>query len=153
MRLHFKHTSVFAIFLACSSVHAQNALIDIAKAVEENRKKQIENGDLLTGIVVNRTMTVLGWDFFHYFAASWRESPASEHYSVSVHERPTAIRGSEIWIEYNHQRVFQTYLSPARSAVKDISAAAVDIVYQNVEAIDINRLLVQDEDLGSEELM
>lgn len=153
MHFNFKHISALVLFLACSSVQAQNALSDIAKAVEENRKKQNENGNLLTGIVVNRTITVLGWDFFHYFAASWRESPASEHYSVSIHERPTAIRGSEIWIEYNHQRVFQTYLSPARSAVKDVSAAAVQIVYQNVEAIDINRLLVHDKDLGSEELM
>lgn len=37
--------------------------------------------------------------------------------------------------------------------MKDISAAAVNIVYQNVEAIDINRLLIQDVDLGAEELM
>lgn len=125
MRMVWKRTGVLALCLACFPVHAQNTLSDIAKAIEESRKQKRENRDLLTGIVVNQTMTVLGWDFFHYFSSSWRESPASESYSVSVHERPTAIWGSEIWVEYNHQRVFHTYLSPARSAVKDISAAAV----------------------------
>lgn len=139
--------------LVQTASYSQNILSDIAKAIEENRKRQAESGELLTGIVVNRTVTVLGWDFYHYFSSSWRDNPVSEHYSVSVHERPTAIRGSEIWVEYNHQRVFHTYLAPARSAVKDVSDAAVRIVAQNVEALDINRLLGEDQDLGTEELM
>ena len=138
------------LLLACSSAYS-DAISPLA--LEAHEKPKSQGDDFLTGIVINRTVTVLGWDFYHYFAAAWRENEASDHYSVSVYERPTAIRGSEVWVEYNHQRVFHTYLSPARSAVKDVSEAAVKTTYENIAAIDINRLLFQDKDLGSEELL
>ena len=151
MSITTRTIGVVIALLACSSSHAQNSLSEIVEALEAQQQRK-NSEDLLTGIVVNRTVTVLGWDFYDYFSSAWRENEASDRYSVSVHERPTAIRGSEIWVEYNNKRVFHTYLSPARSAVKEVSAAAVSIAYQNIERIDIDRLLHQDQDLGSEEL-
>lgn len=150
MKAVIKLQGALVLLLACSSAYS-DAISPLALEAQEKPKSQ--GDDFLTGIVINRTVTVLGWDFYHYFAEAWRDNEASDHYSVSVHERPTAIRGSEIWVEYNHQQVFHAYLSPARSAVKEVSAAAVDITYKNIAAIDVGRLLYQDKDLGSEELL
>lgn len=109
-------------------------------------------GDPSVGMVINRTVTVLGREFYRHFAAAWRELPESKQYSVSVHERPSAIRGSQMWVQYGQRRVFQTYLSPARSAAKSASIAAAEVSYKNVLDIDVARLLFQDKDLGPEEI-
>src|SRR5690606_7482351 len=77
--------------------------------------------DPLMGLVINRTVTVLGKDFYKYFAARWRILELSTRFSVTVHERPTAQRGSEIWVQFGQQRVFHTFLSPRRSAVRKVS--------------------------------
>ncbi len=106
----------------------------------------------LHGFVLNRTITVVGFDFYQYFSAEWRAREKSDQYSIAIIERPTAIRGSEIWVEYRNQRVFRTFLSSTRSRVRDISERAVGIVYDAVVDMDLQQLLYQDQDLAKEEL-
>lgn len=108
--------------------------------------------DPLVGVVINRTITVLGRDFYQYFAASWRDKEMNQRYSISIHERPSAIRGSEMWVQFGQNRVFHAYLSPARAAIKSISAQAAEIAYKNVVELEVQRLLFQDKDLAREEL-
>ncbi|MBU4609104.1 hypothetical protein IMZ29_00615 [Achromobacter sp. GG226] len=108
--------------------------------------------DPLSGIVINRTVTVLGRDFYQFFAAAWRDQPDGTRYTVSVHERPTAQRGSEMWVQYGQRRVFHAYLSPQRSAARPVSRRAAAIALKNVIDIDVARLLFRDTDLGAEEL-
>ncbi len=108
--------------------------------------------DPLGGIVINRTVTVLGRDFYQFFAAAWRDQPDGTRYTVSVHERPTAQRGSEMWVQYGQRRVFHAYLSPQRSAARPVSRQAAAVALKNVIDIDVARLLFKDTDLGAEEL-
>ncbi len=106
----------------------------------------------LAGVVINRTVTVLGWDFYQNFAAIWRAKYADSRYTVSVHERPTAQFGSEIWVEYKEKRMFHAFLAPARSATKPVAAAAVDLVYKNIVDSNVQSLLFSDVDLAPEEM-
>lgn len=110
------------------------------------------SGDPLVGIVVNRTVTVLGREFYQYFSAAWRDQEESDRYSISIYERPTALRGSEVWVQYGQRRVFHAFLSPARSAAKPAGRQAAEIAYRNVMEIDVSRLLFRDADLGPEEI-
>lgn len=107
---------------------------------------------LLVGVVINRTVTVMGRDFYRNFVNAWRDQEMSGNYSVTVYERPSAIRGSEVWVQFGQRRVFQTYLFAARSAVKSISEQAAEIAYKNVVDISLQRLLFQGVDLGPEEI-
>lgn len=106
----------------------------------------------LAGVVINRTVTVLGWDFYQNFAAIWRAKFADSRYTVSVHERPTAQFGSEMWVEYKQKRMFHAFLAPARSATKPVAAAAVDMVYKNIIDSNVQSLLFTDVDLAPEEM-
>ena len=107
---------------------------------------------LAGGVVLNRTITIVGHDFYKYFTASWRARENNERYSIAIIERPTAARGSEVWVEYRNKRIFRTFLSPRRSAVKNISQQAVGIVYENIVEKDMQQLLYKDHDLAKEEL-
>lgn len=74
------------------------------------------------------------------------------NFSISIHERPTAKWGSEIWVQYGQQRVFHTFLAPRRSATKEVSRKAVDIVYKSIVDINVQRALYTDIDLAPEEM-
>lgn len=118
--------------------------------IAERAKKSLE--DPLSGVIVNRTMTVQGHDFYRFFSAWWRETDEDGRYSISIHERPSARWGSEIWVQYRRDRVFHMFLPPARSRTREISQMAVQIVYENITQNELERALFQSEDLGPEEL-
>lgn len=110
------------------------------------------NNEPLRGLIINRTITVLGWDFYKSFSEIWQALYPDSRDTLTVIERPTAKFGSEIWVSYENQYVFHTFLSPARSRAKDESKQAVDIVRKQVADINIRRKLFQDADLGPEEM-
>lgn len=119
-------------------------------SVTERAKKVLE--DPLGGVVVNRTVTVLGHDFYRYFATWWRETDEDNQYSISIHERPSARWGSEVWVQFRRDRVFHTFLPPARSRTKEISKMAVEIAYENITQNELQRAAFNSEDLGPEEM-
>lgn len=108
--------------------------------------------DPLGGIVVNRTVTVLGKDFYQYFSSRWRQKDISGQYTISIHERPSARFGSEIWVQFRQKRMFHAFLPPARAATKKISWSAVELVYQNINDSELERIMVKTPDLGPEEM-
>jgi len=108
--------------------------------------------DPLQGVITNRTITVLGNDFYQYFSAYWNTLNQDSRYSLAVYERPTARWGSEVWIEFRQERVFRTFLSPARQAAKDVAEAAADLVQKNVIRAEFMRMTFINQDLGPEEL-
>lgn len=108
--------------------------------------------ELYGGVVTNQTMTVAGQDFYQYFVASWRDREMSERYAISIHERPSARWGSQIWVEYAQKRIFQASLPSSRAGIKSLSEQAVDLAYQNVVDAEVNQMLFHDSDIGPDEL-
>jgi len=119
-------------------------------------QKSLDQGridsDPLRGLIINRTITVLGWDFYQSFSEIWRALYPNSQDTMTVIERPTAQFGSEIWISYLNQTVFHTFLSPARSRAREESKNAVQIVHDNIANINVQRKYTQDADLGPEEM-
>lgn len=108
--------------------------------------------DPLRGVVVNRTITVQGQEFYQFFSMRWSYIAGESSYTLSVHERPSARWGSEIWVEYQRDRVFHMFLPPIRSETKAISQEAAEIVLETIQEIDLQRALFFSEDLGPEEM-
>jgi curli production assembly/transport component CsgE len=104
------------------------------------------------GIVLNQTITVGGQEFYRYFVALWRDKPMTEQYAISIHERPSARFGSQVWVEYAQRRMFQAALPSARTAIAPLSERAVETAYQAVVDINVQRMLFQGDDLGRDEI-
>lgn len=150
MRSRFKGACWGVLVLAMQPVYSAPASAPLPLEVKTERKAAAP--DPMVGVLINRTVTVMGKDFYQYFSANWRDKEMSDRYSISIHERPSAIRGSEMWVQFGQRRVFHTFMSPARAAVKEASAQAADIAYKNVVELEVQRLLFQDKDLAQEEL-
>lgn len=142
---------VFVLLLVFQAASAKTKSIPAQAPKGSLDSGDISNG-VLGGIVINRTITVLGWDFYKNFSEVWRALHSDTPYTVTIYERPTAKFGSEIWIDYDRIRVFHAFLSPARSATKEVSKQAVNSVYKNVVDINVQRALYSDVDLAPEEM-
>jgi len=147
-----------AVICGCSFAQGLPATTDplpktkIDEAAAAAPKSASVLDDPLTGIVVNRTVTVLGHDFYREFSGFWRQKDISSRFTISIHERPSARFGSEVWVEYRQNRVFHAFLPPARAQTERISAAAVEIVYQNIADSEVARAMFRSPDLAPEEL-
>lgn len=132
----------------------ENGALPETRIEEAERTTRLRNtlADPLSGAVINRTVTVLGHDFYRYFTTYWRTRDISSHVSITVFERPTARFGSEVWVQYRQQKMFRIFLPPARAATKAISVQAVDIVYQNIANSEVERAMTRSPDLAPEEL-
>ncbi len=108
--------------------------------------------EMYGGIVVDNTITPAGQDFYQYFVAAWRDMALSERYAIAIHERPSARRGTQIWVEFAQRRVFQVALPSGRSAIRSLSEQAVELTAQKVADVDIERLLFRDPDMGADEI-
>ncbi len=47
------------------------------------------NKDPLGGIIINRTMTVLGWDFYKDFSSLWETLYPDSKFTITIYERAT----------------------------------------------------------------
>ena len=106
----------------------------------------------LGGAIIDHTITVSGREFYQQFAALWRELDTSERYQISVHEQPSARRGTQVWIRFGEQRVFQASLPGNRAKARDLAQQAGEQTYQNVVDAEARHLLFSERDLAPAEI-
>jgi curli production assembly/transport component CsgE len=133
--------------LSCLAVATACAV----EAVAPSPTRRIAPEEIDGGAVVDQTVTVVGHDFFSHFALAWSEQPLSERYTLSIHERPSARWGSEIWVEYAQRRVFHAFLRPSRADLKRVGEQAAQAAYSRVVDTEVQRLLFREADLGWDE--
>src|SRR5690625_7255582 len=80
------------------------------ETVDERAARLFE--DPLRGVVVNRTITVQGQEFYQFFSMCWSYIAGDTSYTLSVQERPSARWGIENWAEVRRVRVCHVVLHP-----------------------------------------
>lgn len=103
------------------------------------------------GMITMQTMTTAGHDFSQHFLAAWRDQDGSDAVTLAIRERPSARFGSEVWIDYSQRTVLQLRLPPARAALPELAANAVQHVWATVQRTDAERKLFHDADLAPDE--
>jgi curli production assembly/transport component CsgE len=141
-----------ALFCAASASIAAEVEVAAERAAAGKSSERTALAEPFTGIVTNQTITVAGREFYRDFVAAWRDKELSDRYTLSIHERPSARLGSQVWIEFAQRRVFQTTLPFSRALIRGVSENAVETTYQNIVEADIQRLLFRGGDLAADEI-
>lgn len=144
------------LIVISNQAQATNSLSDRPEhyldAIQQAEVIQQERfADPLAGLVINRSVTVQGHEFYRFFSQQWRVQHGNSPFTLTVVERPSARWGSEIWIDFRRQRIYHAFLPPARASTKKISEQAVETVTQNIKNSELERLLSHNPDLGAEE--
>lgn len=125
-----------------------------AQLTRENERPIEGNGlaSLTGGLVLDATVTVLGYEFFNAFAVAWRELDAQQRYSVTISEVPNARFGSTIRVQARGRMLYQNLLRPNRLEARETAQAVAGDIFQELIRTEAENALFRDPDLGPEEL-
>ncbi|MBS4098837.1 MAG: hypothetical protein KGZ83_18600 [Sulfuricella sp.] len=128
-------------------------LVHLMSGMAIARENTPPNGDdLITGLVIDQTLTFVGHEFSSNFANAWKELPCLDHRILTIYERPSASWGSLVWVEYEHQMAFRAFLAPTKAKLKSTAEGAAQLVCNRVTELDIQKALFVDPDLARDEL-
>lgn len=126
--------------------------IEEGSATEELNRQFYLGEPGLSGIVTDRTITLLGREFYRQFTQKSLDSTIVSETSLSVHERPDARWGSQVWISRNNNILFQATLPPRISDIEAYAEAALEQVQRVLVQDAIIRAIGNDPDLADEEI-
>jgi len=90
-------------------------------AVPNSYSNEIE----LDGVVIDRTISRFGKDFFFYYTSYWRELPSTEGLTVTVHEVVYPQAGTRLWLEVEQTKIYETYFGRRQNDVKQAAEQAI----------------------------
>ena len=167
-----KHKISIALLWCLTSVaNAQpNVLVD-ASSLTRNEQAEVDainqlsspdgpeiqgrpNGSSeLTGIMVDRTITMAGKTFYRAFSQQAMDNVIIGNATITIQERPDARWGSQVWIMEGNRMYFRTQLSPRISEADRVAGDAVKTVEEALLQQQLSAALTSDKDLGKEELL
>jgi len=131
----------------------QESIEEVPGEAEEELSRQFrlqEPG--ISGVLIDRTITMTGKTFFRQFSQLSLERPVIGDVNLTIHERPSARWGSQIWITQGNRVVFEATMPPRLSDID----AYVDVAIEQVEELIIRQTILQaldnDPDLADEEI-
>ncbi|HSP57611.1 MAG TPA: CsgE family curli-type amyloid fiber assembly protein [Halomonas sp.] len=131
----------------------QETLDNMEQGIEEEFSEQLNLDEPgLSGVLVDRTITMIGKTFYRQFSQLSMESTILSNANLSIHERPSARWGSLVWVSEGNNIIFEATLSPRLSDVDQYAEAAIEQVEQMVIQRKVMDALQQNEDLADEEL-
>lgn len=136
-----------------AQVTEQESIEEVPGQAEEELSRQFslqEPG--ITGVLIDRTITMTGKTFFRQFSQLSLERPVIGDVNLTIHERPSARWGSQIWITQGNRVVFEATMPPRLSDID----AYVDVAIEQVEELIIRQTIIEaldnDPDLADEEI-
>ena len=119
----FKAVILILFFNASLSL----AALENGQALEENKSSSLIENEV-DGLIIDRTMTRLGDDFYFFFTQLMNERHGSLKENLTVKERPTALSGSIIGVYHRDKPIYRTALSPGRKHAEDKAKEALNAV-------------------------
>ncbi|WP_104203144.1 CsgE family curli-type amyloid fiber assembly protein [Billgrantia saliphila] len=130
----------------------EDEVLEEGEAAEE-LSRQFRLGEPgLAGVVVDRTITMMGKTFYRRFSQLSADSHILTRTTLSINERPDARWGSQVWVAENNRILFQATLPPRLSDIDRYAEAAVEQVEQLLVQRSIMEALESDPDLADEEI-
>jgi curli production assembly/transport component CsgE len=106
-----------------------------------------EAADGMMGVVVNQTLTPIGYEFYRIFSILWSEKPDSGDYSLNIKERLSKRYGNRVEV-YLGQKLMYAAVLPFKydglhtlceKAVEDTQTNIAGLIMQVQDNIDIVR--------------
>jgi len=110
---------------------AKEKIKDIIAEIEEEQKAAAEAEEELmqeiTGLIIEETMTKIGYDFYEYFFLLW-ETPEVElkDYNILISERASPMWGSLVEVKIGETTVWSNMLRPRSAEIEESAQQAIE---------------------------
>lgn len=131
----------------------ENGIVEEPGQAEEELNRQFRLGEPgMSGVLIDRTITMTGKTFFRQFSQLSLARPVIAEANLTIYERPSARWGSQIWITLDNQVVFEATMPPRLSDVDDYVDVAIEQVEERIIRQTILEVLDDNPDLADEEI-
>ena len=139
--------------LAENEQDAVDAINQLSSSDGPEIQSRANGSSELTGIMVDRTITMAGKTFYRAFSQQAMGNVLISNATLTIQERPDARWGSQVWIMQGNRMYFRTQLSPRISEADQVAGEAVQIVEEALLQQQLASAITSDKDLGREELL
>jgi curli production assembly/transport component CsgE len=101
------------------------------EVTEAEKKMAIAEEELMvgiTGLIIEETMTKIGYDFYEYFYLLW-EAPGEipvKDYNIFISERASPLWGSWVQVRVDERIVWNSVLRPRSTEIEDAAKEAIE---------------------------
>lgn len=92
----------------------------------------------IDGLIIDRTLTKSGQDFYELFFRDWQAPFGARSFSVLIEESPWRGRQTVVKVSVDEQLIFQRILQPRYDALEELAGAAVavasDVLQRRIQA-------------------
>ncbi|OEF23162.1 curli production assembly protein CsgE [Vibrio rumoiensis 1S-45] len=122
-----------------------------SSAEDEIDKQKLESTEI-RGVIVDRTVTRLGADFYSFFSRNIYEQYPTLDENILIKERPTALSGSIITVFHFSTPIYRTALSPGRRQAQEKSDEAIQALQRYLLRWKLEQKYRDKSDLADNEL-
>ncbi|MGR6501511.1 CsgE family curli-type amyloid fiber assembly protein [Shewanella sp. Koi 1] len=139
---HLMLSAIFSTFAMASEAPFDKAVSEETFSLQpltegKNINENSNDEKLAEGLILNRTVTRLGYNFYRQFVSTYRDiGGETEHSGLTVVEQPTARSGSRITILHNRKPIFTTFASPVSRYIylqAESAAKRIDIQLKQIK--------------------
>lgn len=109
-----------------------------------------DDGLLISGMLLDRTISRHGKQFVDIYSAYWRELPGTEGLTLVVHEQIYPQAGTLLTVQLGQRRIYQTYLGRRLQEIRPLAEQAVLQTLPELARQQAERMLGGDELLSVE---
>lgn len=104
--------------------------------LKENEKQDSEI--VLSGIVLDRTISRFGKEFVRQFNLSWQDVPQTAGVNLVIKETKLPRSGTRLIVEINGRLVYQTYFGMRQKPMKDVVKQAIYYTIEGVARVNVD---------------
>ncbi|MCL9773821.1 curli production assembly/transport protein CsgE [Vibrio methylphosphonaticus] len=149
------------LLLSSIVVTKAHSKLENGEPLENGKRLESQQGDKLKapfndfsevdGVIVDRTITRLGEDFYFFFSQQLNDRYPNLKENLTIKEIPTALSGSIIEVYHSRKAIYRTALSPGRRLAKDRAGDAIQVVGNYIIRWQAERLYMDTFDLEHDE--
>jgi len=109
-----------------------------------------DDGLLISGMLLDKTISRQGKQFCDIYSAYWRELPGTAGVTVVVQEQIYPQAGTLLTVQLGSQRIYQTYLGRRLQDIRPLAEQAVLQTMPPLARLQAERMLGADEWLSVE---
>lgn len=94
------------------------------------KEQEIQQGLEIGGLIINRTISRMGRDFFKTFSDQWETPSEAGNFMLEVSEQPAPSMGALVMVKVDNQIVFKARLQPRNDGLTQKARQAIMMCYR-----------------------
>ena len=108
---------------------------DDAQSINEDQAKP-QDGFILNGLVIQKTITKSGRDFYKYFYALYFNKEIKSPKNIKIEEVPGRSRSTRITVKLDDQLIWQFFAQPQRKYLEQQANVAISRAIQQLQILE-----------------